>query len=149
MNHTTLANLLQAFTPLLLALITAASAWAASQIRARTRDARISAAFETLSRGAEGVVADISQNLVKALKDPNKPGTWDEVAKQAAKNAANARLRALFPDDIAVLEASRPSSLDDLLSILIERSVVALKRSTATPPALPSTSTPPPAPDSN
>lgn len=128
MTRETAAMLVNALQPLLLALITAAAAWAAQAIRKRTQDARIVAAVDTLTRGAEGVVADLSQHLVDDLKDPSKPGTWDQVAQASARATAMARLRRLLPHDVAALESSvGPERAAELLGTLVERAVVASK----------------------
>lgn len=128
MSRETAALLVSALQPLLLALVTALAAWAAAQIRKRTTDARVVAAVDTLTRGAEGVVADLSQHLVADLKDPSKPGTWDQVAQASARSTAVARLRRLLPGDVAALESSvGPERATELLGTLIERAVVASK----------------------
>lgn len=128
MTRETAAMLATALQPLLLALITAAAAWAAQAIRKRTQDARIVAAVDTLTRGAEGVVADLAQHVVADLKDPSKPGAWDEVAMQSARATATARLRRLLPHDVAALESSvGPERAAELLGTLVERAVVASK----------------------
>lgn len=144
MTRETIALILQALQPVLLALITAAAAWAAAQVRRRTQDARITAAVDTLARGAEGVVADLSQHVVSALKDPSQPGTWDQVAAQSARATAIRRLRALFPQDVAALEAGGIGRVDELLGVLVERGVIAAKGGAvpAVPTATPSTVTP-------
>lgn len=128
MSRETVAIIVSALQPLLLALVTALAAWAAAQIRKRTTDARVVAAVDTLSRGAEGVVADLAQHLVADLKDPNKPGTWDQVAASSARATAVARLRRLLPGDVAALESSvGPDRAAELLGTLVERAVVASK----------------------
>ena len=128
MTRDTAALFISALQPLLLALITAAAAWAAQAIRRRTQDARIVAAVDTLTRGAEGVVADLAQHVVADLKDPNKPGTWDQVAASSARASAVARLRRLLPQDVAALESSVGSDrATELLGTLVERAVVASK----------------------
>lgn len=133
MSRETAALLLQALQPLLLALITAAAAWAAAQIRRRTQDARITAAVDRLARGAEGVVADLAQHLVQDLKDPSKPGSWDRVAAQSARATAITRLRRLFPQEVAALEAGGAGRVEELLGALVERGVVAAKGSSLPP----------------
>lgn len=128
MTRETIATLITALQPLLLAIITAASAWGAAAIRRRTADARITAAVDTLARGAEGVVADIAQHVVADLRDPGKPGTWDDVAKAAARRTAIERLRRLLPGDVAALESHvGVDAAGELLGTLVERAVVRSK----------------------
>lgn len=128
MTRDTAALFISALQPLLLALVTALAAWAAAQVRRRTQDARVLAAVDTLTRGAEGVVADLAQHMVQDLKDPSKPGTWDQVAQASARTTAVARLRRLLPQDVAALESSvGPDRATELLGTLVERAVVASK----------------------
>lgn len=128
MSRETVALLVQALQPLLLVIVATAASMAAAWVRRRTQDARVVAAVDTLSRGAEGVVADLSQHLVDDLKDPSKPGTWDQVAQASARATAMARLRRLLPGDVAALESSvGPERATELLGTLVERAVVASK----------------------
>lgn len=118
----------QALQPLLLAVIAAFGAWAAAALRRWTQNARIAAVVDTITRGAEGVVADIAQHVVDDLKDPSKPGSWDAVSQAAARRTAIERIRRLLPGDVAALEAH--VGLDaaaELLGTLVERAVVASK----------------------
>lgn len=128
MTRETLAALITALQPLLLALITAAAAWGAAAIRRRTTDARYAAAVDTLARGAEAVVADFSQHVVADLRDPSKPGSWDEVTQRALRQRAAARIRALFPDDAAALDrAVGADRANEILGTLVERAVLTQK----------------------
>ena len=128
MTRETASMLLDALQPLLLALIASVAAWGAAQIRKRTQDARIVTAVDALARGAEGVVADLAQHMVDDLKDPSKPGAWDDVAKASARATAVARLRRVLPKEVSALESSAgPDAATELLGTLVERAVRASK----------------------
>lgn len=125
MTRDTLATLVTALTPLLLALVGAAATWAAAAVRRYTTSAQITAAVEALTRGAEAVVADLAQHVVADLKDPAKPGDWTEVTQAALRARAVERLRRILPEQSAALDrAHGHDSTTALLGALVERAVV-------------------------
>lgn len=129
MTRDTLASLATALMPLALTLIAALAAWAARAINAHIRDRRVALAVELAAYGAASVVADLAQHVVSDLKDPAKPGAWNEIAATAVRKHAVARVRDLYPSAVRVLEqaAANPARVDDLLGTLVERAVVDLK----------------------
>jgi hypothetical protein len=115
--------------PLLVLALATFAAWLGALVARHIRDKRLAAAVTLLGWGAAGVVADLAQHLVDALKDPSKPGTWSDVAGAAVRQRGLAMLRALYPFAVeCVTGALRdPAKVDALLGTLLERAVVELK----------------------
>lgn len=136
MNRELVASVVTALLPLALIALTAFAARAASVAVRYIHDRRLALAVELAAYGAAGVVADLMQHVVRDLKDPAKPGAWNDVAAAAVRLRAVARMRELYPSAVRVLEqaADDPKRVDDLLATLVERAVVDLK----TPPSSPS-----------
>lgn len=129
MSRELIASTFSSFLPVVLLALTALAAWLASLIARHIRDKRYSAAVTLLAYGAAGVVADITQHTVEALKDPTKPGKWDAVAGAAARLRAIELLRSLYPlaVDFVLRVLRDPKKVDELLGTLVERAVVDLK----------------------
>lgn len=129
MNRELVASVVTALLPLALIALTALAARAASVAVRYIHDRRLALAVELAAYGAAGVVADLMQHVVRDLKDPAKPGAWNDVAAAAVRLRAVARMRELYPSAVRVLEqaADDPKRVDDLLATLVERAVVDLK----------------------
>ena len=121
-------------SPLLVLGAGAFCAWAGKLIARYIKDARYATALQVLATGAAAIVADFAQNIVPALKDPNKPGAWDDVAKAELRATAVERLKRLYPQTVALVHESLqdPSQVNSLLGTLVERGVLASK-TTPTP----------------
>lgn len=129
----------------LLALALAALvAWLSPMIARYVRDKRLALALVVLADTVVKVVAATAQTVVRDLKDPSKPGTWDERAAQAARREAVAQVRILIPDVVATLRAGGRSNadLDHLIATHVEATVLALK-DRAQPPLPAPAPTPP------
>ena len=128
-----LRDLIVRAAPALLVLLslglTALVAWATALVARHIRDKRYGAAVTLLAYGAAGVVADLAQHVVDALKDPGKPGTWTSVAGAAVRLRGIELLRQLYPLAVAfVTQVLRdPAKVDALLGTLLEKAVVDLK----------------------
>lgn len=129
MTRETLASLASALLPLALLAIAALAARLTALGAQHIRDKRLAAAVQLAAYGAAGVVADLAQHVVDALKDPTKPGTWDQVAANAARGAAIGRVKQLYPGAVAVITDALkdPGRVEELLGTLVERAVVDLK----------------------
>lgn len=124
------ASLATALLPLALLALTALGAYAARLLARYLRDRRYALAVELVALGAAGVVADIGQHVVSDLKDPAKPGAWNDIAATAVRRHAVTRLRELYPHAVAVTTGAigDPARVDDLLGTLVEKGVVDAKR---------------------
>lgn len=80
-----------------------------------------------------GVLVGDAERTVRDLKDPSKPGQWDDAARAAVKSAVLQRLRASLGPGLAALEhelRTRGSTPDELLDRIVEGQLVKLR----TPP---------------
>jgi len=129
MNRELVASVVTALLPLALIALTALAARASTVAARYIHDRRLALAVELAAYGAAGVVADLTQHVVRDLKDPTKPGAWNDVAAAAVRLRAVARMRELYPSAVRVLEQAvdDPKRVDDLLATLVERAVVGLK----------------------
>lgn len=132
MSRDLIATAGSALLPLLLLALTAAAAWGAKLIATNIADKRLGAAITLAAGGAAGIAADLAQHTVDALKDPTKPGTWNEVAAAAVKLRGIEQLRVLYPFAVdTITRALRdPSKVDVLLGTLLEKAVLDLKSKT-------------------
>lgn len=103
-------------------------------IETYVKDRTLAAKLVALNHAADDAVAFVYQTMVAALKDPNKPGAWNEVAQHAAKDAAVDAVRRAVPQLVADVGASGVD-VDAVLSQKIERAVVDLNAKVGTPPA--------------
>lgn len=135
MNRDTIASGLSLLTPLIFALLSALVASLSKQIAAHLKDRRAALALELAGTGAASVVADLYQHTVADLKNPAKPGKWDEVTAAAVKLRAVALVRQLYPQAVTVLTQSvaDPAHVDVILGHLVEHAVVELKAMTEGP----------------
>lgn len=101
------------------------------------RDRRYAMAVELVALGAAGVVADLMQD-VAGLKDPSKPGAWNDATAAAMKLRAITRLRELYPGAAAVILAvvRDPAKVDDLFAGFVERAVIDAKAGASKPSAV-------------
>lgn len=129
MLHDIILRAAPALVSVLVLGLIALCAWLSALLASHIKNRRYAAAITLLAYGAAGIVADLAQTTVAALKDPTKPGRWDAVAAAAAKLKATDLLRQLYPLAIGfVTQVLRdPSKVDALLSTLLERAVVDLK----------------------
>lgn len=128
MSHETVAMLIQVSTPFLLACLGLFFAWLARKVNAATKNQQLAHAIDLLSRGAQGIVADLAQHVVQDLKNPDKPGTWDAVAKNAVRDTAILRLTQLYPSAVRELESANPAKVQEVLGTLVEAAVLKMKR---------------------
>lgn len=137
MSREMITTLAVAALPLLLAALSALGAWAVAAWSRYIKDRRLALALELAALGAASIVAELAQTLVQDLKDPTKPGSWDQVAKASVRSTAILRLRMLYPQAVAVLTAvlRDPARVDAQLGALVERAVVDLNNRT-TPPQM-------------
>ena len=80
-----------------------------------------------------GVLVADTERTVRDLKDPTKPGQWDDAARTAVKTAVLQRLRASLGPGLATLEQelrARGTTPDDLLDRIVEGQLEKLR----TPP---------------
>lgn len=109
--------------------LVALAAWVSSLVAKHIRDKRYGAAVTLLAYGAAGVVADLEQHVVVALKDPAKAGKWTEIAAGAVRVRGVELLRKLYPLAVGfITQVLRdPKQVDTLLGTLLERAVLDLK----------------------
>lgn len=138
MSREMITTIAVAALPLLLAALSALGAWAVAAWARYVKDRRLALALELAALGAASIVAELAQTLVQDLKDPTKPGTWDQVAKASVRSTAILRLRMLYPQAVAVLTAvlRDPARVDAQLGALVERAVVDLNNRTTPPQVL-------------
>jgi hypothetical protein len=118
---------------LLTALLGAVAYFVARAKRyAQARD--IATATDALAVCARAAVAKTEQSYVRTLKDPSKPGEWNETAERAAFTRALATLRATGRAHIATLEDNGVpmADRDALLETLVEEAVLTLRANHAT-----------------
>lgn len=127
-NRELIALLVQLATPAMLAVMGLFLAWVKRKLDAATDNQRLLGAVDLLSHGAQGVVAHLSQTVVRDLKNPNKPGSWDSVSKTAVKDAAILQLKQLYPAAVAELSKSNPEKVQELLGTLVEAAVLKYKK---------------------
>ena len=134
---------------LLMLGLAALVAWLAPLTYRYIGDKRVALALVVLADNTAKVVAAIAQTVVRDLKDPSKPGFWDERAAQAARREAIAQVRILIPDMVATLKAVGRSNadIDHLISTHVEATVLALKDRAKTLPTHAPTATPSPTGD--
>ena len=123
-----LAFAAQVATPVLLAGLGLFFAWAKRKLDAATDNQKLLGAVDLLSHGAQGIVANLSQSVVQDLKDPNKAGSWDTVAKTAVKDAAILHLKQLYPHAVAELAKSNPEKVQEMLGTFVEAAVLNYKK---------------------
>lgn len=123
-----LALAVQLATPLLLAAVGFLFAWLKSKIETATENQRLRGAVDLLAHGAQGVVAELSQTVVKDLKDPTKSGSWDKVTQVAVRDAAIRKLREFYPAAVAELQKSNPEKTAEVLGSLVEAAVLKYKK---------------------
>ena len=123
-----LAFAAQVATPVLLAGLGFFFAWAKRKLDAATDNQKLLGAVDLLSHGAQGIVANLSQSVVQDLKDPNKAGSWDTVAKTAVKDAAILHLKQLYPHAVAELAKSNPEKVQEMLGTFVEAAVLNYKK---------------------
>jgi len=123
-----LALVAQLATPVFLAGLGVFFAWAKRKLDAATDNQRLLGAVDLLSHGAHGIVATLSQSVVRDLKDPNKPGTWNDVARTAVKDTAVLQLKQLYPHAVAELARSNPEKVQELLGTFVEAAVLKYKK---------------------
>lgn len=128
MGHETVAMIIQVSTPLLLACLGLFFGWLARKVNAATKNQQLAHAIDLLASGAQGIVADLAQHVVQDLKNPNKPGTWDAVAKSAVRDTAILRLKQLYPSAVRELETANPAKVQEVLGTLVEAAVLKIKR---------------------
>lgn len=126
MSRESIAAISVVLLPLLLTALTALVAVAVRAINRYTKDRRVALATELLALHAGAIVADISQHVVDALKDPAQAGDWDDIAKRTAKTRAVARLKSAFPHLVALVTESlrHPEQIEEVLGGLVEKGVV-------------------------
>lgn len=109
-------------------LVPAIAAYLAAVILRRIPDRRLAQALTLVDYLASGVVAEIYQKTVADLKDPTKPGTWNDVAAATAKRTAMEQLRVVGANVISTVVACgmSPASVDGVLSQAIEKAVIDL-----------------------
>lgn len=115
-------------SPAVLTLIGALAARLMSLASKSIKDKRVALAMQLATAGAADIVADVFQHSVQALKDPTKPGRWDEVTAAAAKLSAMQMLRTLHAPAVQVLTQALndPQRVEQILGTLVERAVVDL-----------------------
>jgi len=123
-----LTLVLQASTPLLLAVFGLFLAWLQRKVSAATKNQQLLSAVDLIAHGAQGVVAELAQSVVKDLKDPNKPGTWDKVTQESVKATAIRRLQELYPHAISELEKSNPDKVAAMVGTFVEAAVLKYKK---------------------
>lgn len=137
-------------SPAVLTLIGALAARLMSLASKSIKDKRVALAMQLATAGAADIVADVFQHSVQALKDPSKPGRWDEVTAAAAKLRAMQMLRTLHAPAVAVLTQALndPGRVEQILGTLVERAVVDLNakvKPSASPVNVVNVTTPTPA----
>ena len=123
-----LAFAAQVATPVLLAGLGFFFAWAKRKLDEATDNQKLLGAVDLLSHGAQGIVASVSQSVVQDLKDPNKPGSWDSVAKTAVKDAAVLYFEQMYPHAVAVVAKSNPTKVQEILGTFVEAAVLNYKK---------------------
>jgi hypothetical protein len=123
-----LTLVLQATTPLLLAVFGLFLAWLQRKVSAATKNQQLLSAVDLIAHGAQGVVAELAQSVVKDLKDPNKPGSWDKVTQESVKATAIRRLQELYPHAIAELQQSNPDKVSAMVGTFVEAAVLKYKK---------------------
>jgi hypothetical protein len=126
------AQALQLVLPLFLTLISVAIAYATNWVRTHFKITAQNAAVDAVQTAAETAVSAIMQSMVASLRDPTKPGTWNEVAAESAKAAAIEQVRLLSAQALDRLKASNWSDAQRraLVEGAIERAVIIVKSRT-------------------
>lgn len=88
----------------------------------------------TLQEHALNAVSLVYQRTVKDLKNPTKPGAFDDAAKAAALREATSRVERVAKDIVDALVAPGQSR-SEVITQVIERAVVELESKTHEPPA--------------
>lgn len=88
-----------------------------------------SEAYRQLSDVALACVMSLQQTTVNSLKDPSKPGEWNDDAAQDIKSRAASKIRDLAGASIDELHRQgwSPQKVEDLISKLIEAHVLKAK----------------------
>lgn len=92
--------------------------------------ARVKTAVEQVVNMAIISAERTTQVVVADLKDPAKPGAWDEVAKRSARESVEADVRALARGALETLRTEgryTPEEIDTLLDRAIESAVSRVK----------------------
>lgn len=116
--------------PLLLALLSALVVWASTAIRKHVHNKLAASAFEAIVSTAATVVASASQTVVEDLKNPERPGTWDDNQAALVKAHVMRDLKQLAAKPIEELKSLRSldaESVQKLLDRLVESQVGQLK----------------------
>ena len=109
-------------------LVPAIAAYLAAMILRRVPDRRVASALTLIDYHAASIVAAIYQRTVADLKDPTKPGEWNDLTAVAAKAAAMEQLRSVGSSLASTLIACgmTPDKVESILSASIEKAVVDL-----------------------
>lgn len=141
MSRDDVASALDVLSPLIVCVLSVFVARASHWVAAHARDRRLALAFELVAYGTAAQVAELQHDVVDALKDPSRPGTWDDVAAGAVKSRAVGAVKRLYPDAVDVIaRAGRsPEQIDAILAAEVERAVAQAKAAArvAGPPAAP------------
>ncbi len=123
-----LAHALVILHPLFLLGLAALVVYLVPLLRRRLKSKLAADALSALLAVAATVVANAEQTVVANLKDPAKPGVWDDSTKLAIKASVLADARALGAGPMRDLMATGldPERVDVLLSQMVERSVLDL-----------------------
>lgn len=124
---------LSALVTLILAVSVAVKAWVDAKKNAADKPNAINNSVVALTNLANIVVTELWQTTVAQLKDPSKPGEWNDDAKRSVALAAVARLTSLGAGAIRALATMgmTPAAVDSLLKSLIESEVAKLNISLA------------------
>ena len=123
-----LANFL---VPVATALILYLIRRATLALEKRAQSEELSSKLGALEHVAEASVANVEATIVKDLKDPSKPGKWDHVAAESAKNAAMDQAKDIGRMLLLELNTHGIDSAK-LLGALIEKAV--MRNRAAAPP---------------
>jgi hypothetical protein len=125
-----LAPLATALLGLALAVVALARTEGLAAVRAMIRGRRDRDAHDQIAGSAARIVALVYQEQVSLLKDPSRPGLWDEAAQRAARTRAMEDLRHAAPVALATLAelGYTPADRDAVCLQAIESAVVQLER---------------------
>jgi hypothetical protein len=118
---------LQALAPLVPAALGLIVASLTPVLHRHITDRRVAGLMEILANVVAIGVANAYQTVVSDLKNPARPGCWDERAAASVKASVIQDVKQLLPRVVSALAAAGVKDIDALLSRLVEQSVLELR----------------------
>lgn len=129
MSHQNIIDLAALLQPIILSILTILAVLAKKSLAASGASVGTQKAMASIIDASRICAGNVFQTVVRDLKDPSKPGTWDQKAKEAAKAAALTDVHTLTAGAKKALlsHGMTSAAVDSLIDKAIESAVADLK----------------------